>query len=81
VTAFGLTTAATYAVSGLVRWWIAGLFILGGLVGGSIGARFAHRLAGRGRALSFVFAAIVVAAGVLVAAKGFATWLMPGVGS
>jgi uncharacterized protein len=78
VTAFGLTTAASYAVSGLVRWWIAGLFILGGLVGGVIGARLAHRLAGRGRTLSFVFAAIVIAAGLYVGAKGFATWLTPG---
>jgi len=78
VTAFGLTTAASYAVSGLVQWWIAGLFILGGLVGGVVGARLAHRLAGRGRALSFVFAAVVIAAGLYVGAKGFAAWLSPG---
>ena len=35
VTAFGLTTAANYAVAGLVDWTLAGLFILGGVLGDS----------------------------------------------
>ena len=30
VTAFGLTTAASYAWSGLISWKLAGLFIAGG---------------------------------------------------
>ena len=34
VTAFGLTTAANYAFSGLVDWPLAALFIGGGVLGG-----------------------------------------------
>ena len=77
VTAFGATTAASYAVSGLVNWWIAGLFIVGGLIGSLAGTRLAHRLASRGPVLSLVFAAIVIAAGLYVGWKGFADWAVP----
>src|SRR4029079_5043540 len=45
VTAFGLTTAASYAWSGLVDWPLAGLFIAGGALGGFIGTKLAHRMA------------------------------------
>src|SRR6185295_19341333 len=72
VTAFGLTTAVSYAISGLVNWWIAGLFIAGGIAGSLAGTRIAHRIAGRGQLLSRVFAVIVIAAGVYVAVRGFA---------
>jgi uncharacterized membrane protein YfcA len=75
VTAFGLTTAASYAISGLVDWWIAGLFIVGGLFGSVLGTRLAHSLGDRGRVLSLVFAAIVIAAGLYVSLKGLAAWL------
>ena len=34
VTAFGMTTAASYAWSGLVSWALAGLFVAGGIAGG-----------------------------------------------
>ena len=47
VTAFGLTTAASYAYSGLVSWTLAGLFVAGGVVGGLIGTRSARHLAAR----------------------------------
>jgi uncharacterized membrane protein YfcA len=70
VTAFGLTTAASYAASGLVDWWIAGLFILGGLGGSFAGIRLARHLHGRGRALAYVFAAIVAGVGVYVVLRG-----------
>jgi uncharacterized membrane protein YfcA len=70
VTAFGATTAASYAVSGLVDWWIAGLFILGGVLGSLAGMLLARRLAGRGAMLSRVFAAVVIAAGCYVGARG-----------
>jgi rhodanese-related sulfurtransferase len=33
VAAFGAATAASYAISGLIDWWLAGLFVLGGLLG------------------------------------------------
>ncbi|MEA2818693.1 MAG: uncharacterized protein QOJ86_697, partial [Bradyrhizobium sp.] len=42
VTAFGLTTAASYAWSGLISWQLAGLFVAGGLAGGLIGTRSAQ---------------------------------------
>ena len=60
VTAFGLTTSANYAVSGLVDWLLAGLFITGGLVGGLIGARSASALASRKGLLNLVFAGMIL---------------------
>ena len=41
---FGMTTAVNYAVSGLVQWPVALLFIAGGIGGGWIGAHLAKRL-------------------------------------
>jgi hypothetical protein len=61
VTAFGLTTAASYAWSGLISWELAGLFIAGGLVGGLIGTGSAQRLSARRGALNIVFAAVIIA--------------------
>ncbi len=61
VTAFGLTTSANYAASGLVDWPLAGLFIAGGLVGGLLGARSASALALRKGLLNTVFAAMIMA--------------------
>jgi uncharacterized protein len=42
---FGLTTAVNYALSSLIDWTIAGLFIAGGLIGGFFGMRAAVHLA------------------------------------
>jgi uncharacterized membrane protein YfcA len=61
VTAFGLTTAASYAWSGLISWELAGAFIAGGIAGGLIGTRSARRLSVRGGALNVVFAAVIIA--------------------
>ena len=72
VTAFGATTAASYAASGLVDWGIAGIFVAGGLAGGIAGTRLSHRLAARKRTLSIVFAVIVICVGVYVAWQGLA---------
>ena len=59
VTAFGLTTAFNYALSGLVDWLLALSFIVGGLLGGYAGARAAKRLsATRGR-LTTIFAGLI----------------------
>jgi uncharacterized membrane protein YfcA len=60
VTAFGLTTAASYAWSGLISWELAGLFIAGGLVGGLIGTRSARLLSARGSTLNIVFASVII---------------------
>jgi hypothetical protein len=61
VTAFGFTTAASYAYSGLISWKLAGLFVAGGIVGGLIGTRSARQLADRRGALNIVFAAVIIA--------------------
>src|SRR3954449_3125558 len=61
VTAFGLTTAASYAWSGLISWGLAGLFVAGGIAGGLIGTRSARLLAGRRGALNTLFAAVIIA--------------------
>ncbi|HEV7635701.1 MAG TPA: sulfite exporter TauE/SafE family protein [Bradyrhizobium sp.] len=61
VTAFGLTTAASYAWSGLISWGLAALFIAGGLAGGVIGTRFARLLSARRGALNMVFAGVIIA--------------------
>jgi uncharacterized membrane protein YfcA len=61
VTAFGLTTAGSYAWSGLISWELAGTFIAGGIAGGLIGTRLARRLSVRGGALNIVFAAVIIA--------------------
>lgn len=58
VTAFGLTTALNYAVSGLVDWALAGVFIGGGIVGGLGGTVAAKRLSGSGN-LTTVFAMLI----------------------
>lgn len=58
VTAFGLTTAANYALSGLVDWALAAVFILGGIGGGFFGTRLAKRLSGGGQ-LKTVFAVLI----------------------
>jgi hypothetical protein len=61
VTAFGLTTAASYAWSGLISWGLAGLFVAGGIAGGLIGTRSAQLLSARRGALNVVFAAVIIA--------------------
>jgi uncharacterized membrane protein YfcA len=69
VGAFGLTTAAMYAESGLVDWRVAGFFVLGGVAGGLAGAWVAGRLAPRKGLLNRVFAAAVMAVGAFVVWK------------
>lgn len=59
VTAFGLTTALNYAVSGWVDWPLAGVFVAGGVLGGLVGARLARHLSDRRGALTSVFAALI----------------------
>lgn len=60
VTAFGLTTALSYASSGLVAWTLAGVFVGGGAVGSLAGTRLANRLAGRKGALNLVLGGLIV---------------------
>jgi hypothetical protein len=69
VTAFGLTTATSYAWSGLISWELAGLFIAGGIVGGLIGTRSARSLSARRGALNIVFAAVIIAVALYMLAR------------
>jgi uncharacterized membrane protein YfcA len=64
VSAFGLTTAANYALSGLVDWVLAAVFIAGGVAGGYLGARFAKRLSGTQGRLTTVFAVLIFSVAV-----------------
>lgn len=66
VTAFGLTTALNYAVSGFVDWRLAAVFIAGGVAGGWGGTFAAARLAATG-ALQRIFAVLTfVVAGYVI---------------
>jgi uncharacterized protein len=69
VTAFGLTTATSYAWSGLISWGLAGLFIAGGLVGGLLGTRSARHLSARRGALNIVFAVVIIAVALYMLAR------------
>jgi len=69
VTAFGLTTAASYAWSGLISWGLAGLFVAGGIGGGLIGTRSARLLSARRGALNTVFAAVTIAVALYMLAR------------
>ena len=64
VTAFGATTAGSYAFSGLVDWTLAAVFVAGGAIRGLAGGRLAMLLAGRRGALNIVFAAVIFAVAI-----------------
>lgn len=59
VTAFGTTTALTYAASGTVDWPLAAVFIAGGALGGLAGATLARRLAHSRGLLATLFAGLL----------------------
>ena len=61
VTAFGLTTAANYAWSGLIDWPLAGLFVAGGALGSWLGMKGAQRLSATTGRLNSLFALLVLA--------------------
>ena len=78
VTAFGFTTAANYASSGLIDWALAALFIGGGIAGGFVGSRAARSLSGNREKLKLIFAGIVAAVGIYVTARGVMNLLAGG---
>ena len=61
VTAFGVTTAANYALSGFIDWPLAGVFVVGGLGGSFLGSLAAGRLAAHRGMLTVVFAVLIFA--------------------
>ena len=66
VGAFGLTTATTYAIDGLVDWCVAAEFIAGGILGGLGGLALAQRLAAQMGVLNRLFAGLVLAVAAYV---------------
>lgn len=67
VTAFGLAAALNYALSGLVDWGLAAVFIGGGVIGGLIGTRLSQKLAARKGLLNTLFALLIfVVAGYMI---------------
>ena len=69
VGALGLTTAASYAASGLVDWPITALLVAGGVGGTIAGLALGRSLGSRKGLLERGFAAIVVAVGAYVIAS------------
>jgi uncharacterized protein len=69
VSAFGFTTAASYALSGFVDWSIAMYLVAGGIVGGVLGTGISTRLAGRRGVLERAFAVVVLMVAVYVAIR------------
>jgi len=58
---FGLTTAANYALSGLIEWPLGAAFLAGGILGGSAGIRLAVRLGAERRRFARIFAGFLIA--------------------
>ncbi|MEN6544144.1 sulfite exporter TauE/SafE family protein [Parvibaculum sp.] len=72
VAAFGLATASSYALAGLVDWHVAALLLAGGVVGALIGTALARKLAAKKALLARIFAVIVMLVGLYVSARGLA---------
>jgi uncharacterized membrane protein YfcA len=70
VSALGLTTAASYALSGYVEWRLVGLLVAGGVLGALGGIALGKRLACAKRAMEIGFAVLVAAVGCYVVVRG-----------
>ncbi|MBB2202613.1 sulfite exporter TauE/SafE family protein [Gluconacetobacter tumulisoli] len=78
VAVFGLSTAVSYAASGLVDWPLAGLLVAGGIVGSLGGTRAARVLAGSRGLLTRVFAGIIFVVALYMIWRGLALLLPEG---
>lgn len=76
VALFGAATSANYALSGLVNWPVAGLFIVGGVAGGWAGLRGAGLLADRAMLARRLFAGLVLVVAAYVAWRAMGAWAM-----
>jgi uncharacterized membrane protein YfcA len=74
VFAFGLTTAFSYALSGLVDWILALVFITGGVFGGYAGALSARRLSGTRGRLTIIFATLIFGVAGYILWRNSASW-------
>ena len=59
VSAFGATAAFNYALSGLIDWRLALVFVAGGIAGGLLGGRVAKRVGEQRGALNVLLAVII----------------------
>ncbi|AOX15985.1 sulfite exporter TauE/SafE family protein [Kozakia baliensis] len=68
VSAFGVSTAASYALSGYIDWQLAFLFVIGGVIGSLLGTRVACGMCTRsGGTLKTFFAGVIfVVAGYMI---------------
>ncbi len=57
---FGLTTAVTYSLAGLINWLAFLEFVAGGALGGFVGVRIAGRLSRQRKALNYVFSGVLL---------------------
>ncbi|MCY1309495.1 putative membrane transporter protein [compost metagenome] len=64
ISAFGLTTGASYTFSGLVDWPLAFSFIGGGALGALTGCRAAHSFSKYQSTLNLLFAALTFAVAI-----------------
>ncbi|MFS0735415.1 sulfite exporter TauE/SafE family protein [Sphingomonas sp. 1P06PA] len=69
VSALGLTTATSYALSGLVDWRMTVLLVMGGIIGAIIGIALGKVLGARKRLFERGFAAVVIAIGAYITAS------------
>jgi uncharacterized membrane protein YfcA len=69
VTAFGSTTAVSYALADLVDWGLAALFIAGGLLGSLLGTRLGRQLSKKRGALTRLFAGLILAVAAYTLAR------------
>ena len=68
VSVLGLTTAASYVLSGYVDWTLSALLIAGGVVGAGLGIELGRRLSRHKGLLERLFAVLVIGVGLIVAA-------------
>ena len=59
ITIFGFTTAANYTISGLVDFFLATIFIIGGGIGGVVGSLLAKRLSAYKGVLNILFSVLI----------------------
>ncbi|QEO17428.1 sulfite exporter TauE/SafE family protein [Acetobacter vaccinii] len=69
VSAFGFSTALSYTLSGFVDWQLAVLFIIGGVVGSTVGTRAAHGMAGSAGRLTVLFSGVIFVVAAYMIAK------------
>ncbi len=70
VMAFGLTTASSYAWSGLIDWPLVLLVVIGGVAGSFAGSRASAALAANKKLLTLLFAGVVISVGIMILVRG-----------